>query len=225
MSPRPRVCAIVPSGADPSGTLGLLAEPLTERASLSFVVAGDPLPDLDDIDLVVAMGSAHSAFDDSIPWLADQLAFIREAVETKAVLGICFGAQVMSRALGGTVARAGTPEIGWYEVDTADPQLVPPGPWFQHHFDAFTTPPGATEIAHTATCAQSFRVCRSLAIQFHPEISAAALAAWRASRAGSGTSTTTFDAFEPEIIDREPVSRELTKQLVDRVWSDIAGLG
>ena len=63
-----------------------------------------------------------------------------------------------------------TPEIGWYDVDTDQPEMVPGGPWFQWHFDRWTLPPGATEIARTANSSQAFVLGRALALQFHPEI-------------------------------------------------------
>jgi GMP synthase-like glutamine amidotransferase len=46
---------------------------------------------------------------------------------------------------------------------------VPPGPWLEWHFERFTTPPGATEIARTAAASQAFRHGRHLGVQFHPE--------------------------------------------------------
>ncbi|MFJ9150902.1 hypothetical protein ACIRP7_23225 [Streptomyces sp. NPDC102270] len=32
-------------------------------------------------------------------------------------------------ALGGTVEAAPRPEIGWVDIDTDDPALIPPGPY------------------------------------------------------------------------------------------------
>ena len=56
------------------------------------------------------------------------------------VLGICFGAQVLAAALGGTVEPAGQAEIGWVMVDSADPELIPPGPWLEFHHDRCLPP-------------------------------------------------------------------------------------
>jgi GMP synthase-like glutamine amidotransferase len=41
--------------------------------------------------------------------------------------------------LGGTVIRAGRPEIGWTTVQTSRPDLIEPGPWFQWHADRWVT--------------------------------------------------------------------------------------
>ena len=82
---------------------------------------------------------------------------VRRALDAGVgVLGVCFGGQLLAHALGGTVARSPAPEIGWREVSSAKPDLVPPGPWFQWHFDRFTTPPGGIEVARNADATQAF---------------------------------------------------------------------
>ena len=49
--------------------------------------------------------------------VAAEAAYVRSIVARQVpLLAICFGAQVLSHALGGTVSRADAiPEIGWYE--------------------------------------------------------------------------------------------------------------
>ena len=53
------------------------------------------------------------------------------------------------------------------------------GPWFQYHHDEFTLPPGAIEFASNESGLQAFRTGRSLAVQFHPEMTASLIASWR----------------------------------------------
>jgi GMP synthase-like glutamine amidotransferase len=94
------------------------------------------------------------------------------------VLGICFGAQHLARALGGTVAPAPRMEVGWLDVETLAPEVVPPGPWFQWHRDAFTVPPGAELLARSPVGPQAYRLGPHLAVQFHPEVTPAVVADW-----------------------------------------------
>ena len=138
------------------------------------------LPTLDDYDLVVAMGAPWSV-DDTVAaaWVAEELALLRAAhARGVPVLGVCFGAQALAVALGGRVERAPVAEVGWYEVDTDDPSVIGPGPWFQWHGDRFSVPPGARELARSAVGPQAFVLGRSLGVQFHPEVDEDHLAGW-----------------------------------------------
>src|ERR1700733_14803329 len=75
-------------------------------------------------ELIVSLGSDHAAYDDAVPWLGRELALLREAFEAEVpVLGICFGSQVLARALGGRAMRAPKPEIGWVARLTREPEL------------------------------------------------------------------------------------------------------
>jgi GMP synthase-like glutamine amidotransferase len=110
-----------------------------------------------------------------------EIAQVRDAHDAGvAVLGVCFGGQLLAVALGGTVSRSPSPELGWFDIDTDDTTLVPEGPWFQWHFDRWTVPPGATEISRNAKAPQAFTLGRSMGLQFHPELNAALLARWLA---------------------------------------------
>ena len=138
-------------------------------------------PDLGGYDLVVPMGAPWGAWDDACigNWLVPEVEWVRAAIERDIpVLGICFGGQLMARALGATVAKAPKPEIGWSAIHSDDPALVSAGPWFQFHYDRWTVPAGATEVARNSVASQAFTYKRSLALQFHPEMTAATLAGW-----------------------------------------------
>jgi GMP synthase-like glutamine amidotransferase len=98
------------------------------------------------------------------------VAFIGEAVRRDVpVLGLCFGGQMLAKVLGGTIERAPAPELGWYAIETVDPAVVPAGPWLQWHFDAFTLPPGAEQLAVSDAGVQAFAHGPHLGVQFHPE--------------------------------------------------------
>ncbi|MDY7106542.1 MAG: type 1 glutamine amidotransferase [Actinomycetota bacterium] len=223
-----RTVAVVHGPRDPRGTLGSLIGAFDGRTELQFVVAGrDPFPDPSTVDLGIVMGSGASAYDDTVPWLADELQWLSRMADESSVLGVCFGAQALARALGGSVGRATEAELGWVTVETDDPALVGPGPWFEFHFDRFTTPPAANELARNRVGAQAFRYGRSLAVQFHPEISPRALDAWRAA-GGADTDpaiVAAFDRLEAGIAEREDAARSRAAGLVEAFWSEVAGFG
>lgn len=138
-------------------------------------------PDHRDYDLLVPMGAPWSAYDDASVgrWLTPELSWLSDAVASGgAVFGICFGAQALARALGGSVALSAHPEIGWTAVESDDPGLIAPGPWFQWHFDTFTAPPGATVLARNRAAVQAYRIGRSLGVQFHPEVTGFDIKMW-----------------------------------------------
>ena len=138
-------------------------------------------PDFTQYDVVVPMGAAWGAWDDDTigRWLGPELEAVRLAHAAGIpMLGICFGGQLLSRALGGSVSRAPSPEFGWHVVHSDDDKLVPEGPWFQWHYDRFTTPPGAIEVARSPKASQAFVCGRTMGLQFHPEVTSDVLAAW-----------------------------------------------
>lgn len=164
---------------------GLLADWAVERGIELEVFAWHAddataaAPDVAGRPFVVSLGSEASAFDDTVPWLAAERALLDRALALDVpILGICFGGQHLARALGGTVARASRPEVGWLHVASHDPQLVPPGRYLQWHRDAFTVPPGAQPLAHSPVSAQAFRHGRHLGVQFHPEVTPAIAMDW-----------------------------------------------
>jgi GMP synthase-like glutamine amidotransferase len=132
-----------------------------------------------DYDLIVSLGSEFAAFDDTKPFVVREASMLEKAVaEDVPVLGLCFGGQMLARALGSRGFRHEEAEIGWLTVRTSDPELVPEGPWFQWHFDSFTVPPGATVVAHTDVGPQAFVAGRSLGLQFHPEVTTQIMDDW-----------------------------------------------
>lgn len=140
-------------------------------------------PDPTGYDVIVPLGARWPVYDEALrrTWVGAEMAMLREAAAAGvALLGVCFGGQILAQAFGGTVGRAPTAEIGWYDIATDRPELIPTGPWFQWHFDRWTVPPGAVEIARTAGASQAFLLDRTLALQFHPEIDHALLTEWLA---------------------------------------------
>ena len=150
------------------------ADYLTPNVEASF-------PDFTQYEVVVPMGAPWGACDDASigRWLQPELAAVRSAQAAGTpLLGICFGGQLIARALGGAVAPAVSGEFGWQVVHSDDDKLVPQGPWFQWHHDRFTVPPGATEVARSPKAPQAFIVGRTLALQFHPEVTSDVFSEW-----------------------------------------------
>lgn len=138
-------------------------------------------PDFTAFDAVVAMGAPWSAYDHPLigSWVGPETQRLREADAAGVpVLGICFGGQLLAAVHGGAVAASPAPEIGWTGVATDDEAIVPGGVWFQWHYDRWALPPGAVEVARNAAASQAFVLRRNLAVQFHPELTAATLAGW-----------------------------------------------
>lgn len=136
------------------------------------------LPEPTGYDVIVPLGARWAAYDDTVPWIAAEMDMLRRALAAGGgVLGVCFGGQLLARALGGEVTRSPDPEIGWHEVHSDDPALVPGGPWFQWHFDRFAPPPGTT-VARNARAVQAFARGRALGLQFHPEVDGALVEQW-----------------------------------------------
>ncbi|MBJ7341623.1 type 1 glutamine amidotransferase [Mycolicibacterium sp.] len=135
-------------------------------------------PDPLSYDAVVPLGSRWGV-NDELPWMATEAAMVRDAHAAGVpMLGVCFGGQLLAHALGGSVSRAPVPEIGWYDVESTRQDLVPAGPWFEWHFDRFTVPQGAVEIARNGNAAQAFVLGRSMGLQFHPEVDEGLVELW-----------------------------------------------
>lgn len=184
-------------------------------------------PDFTDHDAVVVMGAAWSTYDFELvgSWVRPELEQLRAADAAGVpVLGICFGGQLLATVLGGSVARSERPEIGWTEVWSDEPDVVPGGPWFQWHLDRWTLPPEARELASNPAASQAFVVRRNLAVQFHPELTGAMLAGWlgnggAASAAAMGADV---EALRAETAVREEDARRRSHRLVDGFLDRVA---
>ena len=136
---------------------------------------------LDDVSGLVFMGGPGSV-NDPRDWIIRELDLIRRAdAGGVPVLGICFGAQLISKALGGRVYPGDNMEIGWHDVDAVEFGHPLPGfdklpahfEAFQWHAHTFTPPPGAIPLWRSSCFEQQgFVKGRMLAMQFHLEVTA-----------------------------------------------------
>jgi GMP synthase (glutamine-hydrolysing) len=144
---------------------------------------GDPLPSPSGFDGFLVTGALESATTPA-PWMEAAGRWLLEAARAGPVLGVCFGHQLIARALGGRVERtpagfeAGTREVRLTDAGRRDPLLAglpDPLPVQQTHEDHVPEPPpGAVLLAGNAHApVQAYAVGESIrCVQFHPEIDA-----------------------------------------------------
>ena len=188
---RPKILVFQHVPYEPLGTL----DPLLKAAGfrIRYVnFARDPelRPSLDKYAaLIVLGGPMNSDQIDSFPNLITEVELIREAVaRDMSILGICLGAQLLAKALGGSVSRNSEPEIGWYDVALTDAGVVDPvlGTFarrqqvFQWHEDGITLPVGAVHLASSpASQVQAFRHGEhAYGFQFHLEVNESLIHRW-----------------------------------------------
>ena len=131
---------------------------------------------------IIIMGGPMGVYQrQRFPFLQKEIEIIREAVRIrKRVLGICLGAQLISYALGGRVARGSFgPEIGFKKVVfTGGLSHIGVSDVFELHNDAFSLPRGSELLAYSDKYYQAFRMGKALGIQFHPEVTDEMLKLW-----------------------------------------------
>ena len=190
-------------------------------------VSHKPFPDATEFDALVVTGSPWSLADpDPIgSWIYREVDMVRAAHDAGTpILGMCFGGQVLSRALDGSVTRVERPEFGWCQIEPTNGSPLLPGPWFQWHFDVFTVPEGAVELARNDFGPQAFRIGHSLGTQFHPEITPRLISDWL----DHGTEELAANGVSPqamlaETVERADAARGRTADLVDWFLAEVAG--
>lgn len=204
--------------------LGFFAEQ-AERRGFDVMSVRFARSDVDprDFALITVLGSPSAAYDETIPWLRPEMTFVRKALHHNVpTVGICFGAQLLSRCMGGHVGPAARPELGWTTIDSGEPDLIHPGPWFEMHGDAFTLPPGAVELARNGGGLQAFARGHALGVQFHPEVTEEHVQRWLA----GSPDFVSGAAVDPELILKETrdligEARRRAYALFDRIWERI----
>ena len=174
-----------------------------------------------ELDLIVSLGGPQSA-NDRTPALQQEIEYLRAAAAGDPpvpVVGVCLGAQLLARALGGAVAATGGYQFGLRKIDVtaagaADPAFreiaVPLVPTL--HGERFSVPPGAALLA-TGTMLRrdgsyvripmAFRYGLSYGFQFEPQLTCAELRVWN--RELAGDYELMGDRFDP----REEAARNL----------------
>jgi len=188
---RPKILVFQHVPYEPLGTL----DPLLKQSGfrIRYVNFGrnpKTRPVLDKYAALIILGGPMNADQiDSYPNLQTEVEVIREAIDRDmSVLGICLGAQLLAKALGGSVRPNPDREIGWYDValteeGAKDPVLSTFARQqcvFQWHEDGIQLPDEAVHLASSpASKVQAFRYGEhAYGFQFHLEVDSALIDRW-----------------------------------------------
>jgi len=125
----------------------------------------EPYPELDRYTMLIVMGSHESAYDNNLAWLSIELDFVASAIRLRIpVLGICFGGQLLTRALGGSVTPSRHPERGFTRMNPTTTNSCRKDRGCRSTKTPFTVPATAHEIPamtrrHNHLPTESISVC------------------------------------------------------------------
>ena len=123
---------------------------------------------------IIISGGPSSVYESGSPTV-DPAVFGQES----AVLGICYGQQLMAHLLGGHVRKGDKGEYGIAQLDITSPALIFDGVearqqiWMSHRDAVEAVPPGFAILGRTSTCeiaAMADPERKLYAVQFHPEV-------------------------------------------------------
>jgi GMP synthase (glutamine-hydrolysing) len=186
---RPKILILLHQAHSTSGRVGRLLRAAGAELDIRRHSLDEPLPEtLAEHDGVVVFGGPMSANDDC-EWICRQIGWLETPLkEEKPFLGICLGAQMLTRALGARVftypdQRA---EIGYVPIRpcAAADRLCDerfPSRVYQWHRDGFELPTGAELLAEGGETfpIQAYRYGgNAVALQFHPEVTYQMMCRW-----------------------------------------------
>ncbi len=144
-----------------------------------FVVSERDIPDGYDFDGAIISGSAASVYQGD-QWIEALCAWVRDAQGADfPLLGICFGAQVLASALGGSVEGQSARELGYRTVRHSGDSPLFAGidgrftVFVSHGDDIVELPLGARVIARNDEALHGFRMDDAFGVLSHPEFSVA----------------------------------------------------
>lgn len=132
---------------------------------------------------LIILGGPMGVYEvDKYPFINLEISLIQEFIKAKkSILGICFGAQLICKAIGGMVKPFSQKELGWYPIKLSshasqssffdefkDQEYV-----FHWHGDQCLLPEDATHIASSEICKNQAFIFQEnvIGLQFHIEVS------------------------------------------------------
>jgi len=174
-----------------------------------------------DADLLIVLGSPLSvAAGYCTPAGEAEVALVQDWLDSgRPCLGICYGAQVLTRALGGSVVRLPATARGWMTLEVGDdsPDAFT-GPWMVWHEDAFLAPVQAQVRARSAHAQQVISHARAWGVQFHPEVDAASL---ERMAIALGATEPMYGPLVQAMHADAPGHRQRALDLFDAFWSEV----
>lgn len=165
-----KLCILQNAAFEGPGVLQEWADARGVPAETFAAYEGVPLPSPGDFTHLAMLGSPNSVNEiDTLSWIRSEAKLLEESLRAgKKILGICFGSQLLARALGAEVKPGPRPEVGWHPFTANGEQCK----LFQWHGECFTLPQGATAFGSSpAYPLQGFWWQKqALAIGAHPEI-------------------------------------------------------
>lgn len=174
---------IQPQKEVPPGRLLEVLEDLKWDAEVLLMEENNRIPpSLEGYDCLVLLGGTMNVDDTAgYPYLSKVRGFTAEALKMGLpVLGLCLGAQMMSRAAGSRVHRNRCGELGWHEIrltgegirDKIFAGVEETFEVFHWHEDMFDLPDFSVLLGKSGQCPhQVIRIGKnSYGFQFHPEV-------------------------------------------------------
>ncbi|MEH6474699.1 MAG: gamma-glutamyl-gamma-aminobutyrate hydrolase family protein [Sneathiella sp.] len=184
---REKILLILHQAKSDPGRVGEVLRSLGYELDIRIPAIGHDLPkDPTEHHGAVIFGGPMSANDDHENYIRQETAYVERAISAEIpYLGICLGAQIMAKCLGGGVTRhpEGLMEIGYYKIE---PTLAGTAYFDKHlhayqwHKEGFDLPKDCTLLASGDSFPnQAYRHGKfAYGIQFHPEVTEAMNRKW-----------------------------------------------
>lgn len=211
------ICIVCHADCAPSGYVCTYFD----KHKIQYIKINAIKDDLKSLDLtalggLVFMGGPYSVYDE-LPWLEDEFQLIQEAINKDiSIMGVCFGAQLVSKILGAEVYKADQMETGWHMIKTDVSKLDHLHPLnlqknfevFEWHEDVFTIPDGATPIFSGINHEnQGYLLGKIFVMQFHMEMTEHMVNDWLGK----------YQRCMPEISQSVQSSQQMTERLTERL--------